>query len=36
MSSVGTMAALTFSARYQFTQVATSSNSLSTITTFNT
>ena len=35
MSSVGTMMVLTFSARYRSTQVATSSNFLSTITTFD-
>lgn len=35
MSSVGTMTALTFLARYRSTQVATSSNSLSTTTTFD-
>lgn len=35
MSSVGTMTALTFSARYRSTQVATSSNSLSTTTTLD-
>jgi hypothetical protein len=34
MSSVGMMTALTFLARYRSTQVATSSNSLSTTTTF--
>jgi hypothetical protein len=35
MSSVGTMMALTFLVRYRSTQVATSSNSLCTTTTFN-